>query len=101
MPNTPLDIPHRSTLIGGGNDVSPHATATVSGLAGDAAVHRYFELSSVIERAKADGNFVRAVCAARETYPLMPAVVRQMKSSSVASISALRTPFTPQVLSWP
>lgn len=48
-------------------------------LVGDAAVHRYFELSAIIERAKADGDFVRAVRAARETYPLMPAVVREMK----------------------
>jgi len=46
---------------------------------GDAAVHRYFELSTIIERAKADGDFLRAIRAARDTYPLMPAVVRQMK----------------------
>jgi len=46
---------------------------------GDAAVHRYFELSTIIERAKADGDFLRAIRAARDTYPLTPAVVRQMK----------------------
>lgn len=46
---------------------------------GDAAVQRYFELGIIIERAKADGDFPCAVRAARDTYPLMPAVVRQMK----------------------
>ncbi len=51
----------------------------VSGHTGEAAVHRYFELSTIIERAKADGDFLRAIRAARDTYPLMPAVVRQMK----------------------
>lgn len=50
-----------------------------SGLTGEAAVHRYFELAVIIERAKADGDFPRAIRAARDTYPLMPAVVRQMK----------------------
>jgi DnaJ domain len=79
VPDTPLDIPRLTTRFIAGNDLSPNETATVSGLVGDAAVGRYFELSSVIERAKADGDFVRAVCAARETYPLMPAVVGEMK----------------------
>ena len=46
---------------------------------GDAAIDRYFELSRLIERAKADGDFLGAVRAARETYPLMPTVVREMK----------------------
>ena len=50
-----------------------------SRLTGDAAVHRYFELSTIIERAKADGNFLGAIRAARDTYPFLPAVVRQMK----------------------
>jgi hypothetical protein len=50
-----------------------------SGHTGDAAVRRYFELAVIIERAKADGDFPRAIRAARDTYPLMPAVVRQMK----------------------
>ena len=44
-----------------------------------AAVDRYFELSNVIEGAKADGDFGTAIRAARETYPLMGAVVQQMK----------------------
>ena len=52
---------------------------TSSGLTGEAAVHRYFELAVIIERAKEDGDFPRAIRAARDTYPLMPAVVRQMK----------------------
>lgn len=50
-----------------------------SGHTGDAAVRRYFELAVIIERAKADRDFPRAIRAARDTYPLMPAVVRQMK----------------------
>lgn len=51
-----------------------------SELIGAAAVKRYFELSNVIVGAKADGDFETAVRAARETYPLMPAVIRQVKS---------------------
>jgi len=51
-----------------------------SELVGAAAVDRYFELSNVIVGSKADGDFETAVRAARQTYPLMPAVVRQMKS---------------------
>lgn len=50
-----------------------------SGHTGDAAFRRYFELGTIIERARADGDFLRAIRAARDTYPLMPAVVRQMK----------------------
>lgn len=49
------------------------------GLTGEAAVRRYFELSNLIMEAKTKGDFTAAVRAARETYPLMPAVVRQMK----------------------
>jgi len=50
------------------------------GLTGRAAVNRYFELSNTIVSAKSRGDFRAAVRAARQTYPLMPAVVRQMKS---------------------
>lgn len=46
---------------------------------GKAVVDRYFELATIIERAKAEGAFPRAIRAARETYPLLPAVVRQMQ----------------------
>ncbi len=49
-------------------------------LTGAAAVTRYFELSNRITGAKAEGDFAAAVHAARETYPLMPAVVAQMKA---------------------
>ena len=48
-------------------------------LTGAAAVTRYFELSNRITGAKAEGDFGAAVRAALETYPLMPAVVEQMK----------------------
>ncbi len=50
------------------------------GLTGPAAVKRYFELSNSIVNAKARGDFRAASRAARLTYPLMAAVVRQMKS---------------------
>jgi hypothetical protein len=50
------------------------------GLTGPAAVKRYFELSNSIVNAKARGDFRAASRAARQTYPLMAAVVRQMKS---------------------
>jgi len=43
---------------------------------GEAAVNRYFELLADIQRAKASGDFLAAIRAARETYPLFPAVVR-------------------------
>jgi hypothetical protein len=79
VPDTPLEPPPLSARVIGERDVSPSEIAMTSRLAGDAAVHRYFELSAIIERAKEDGDFVSAVRAARETYPLMPAVVRQMK----------------------
>ena len=62
-----------------GDDDSPERMTADSRLPGDPAVLRYFELSAVIERAKADGDFVSAIRAARETYPLLPAVVWQMK----------------------
>lgn len=42
-------------------------------------MNQYFALSTIIERAKGDGDFARAIRAARDTYPLMPAVVRQIK----------------------
>jgi hypothetical protein len=79
VPDTPLAPPDLSSCFIGGDNASPDEIATASGLAGDAAIHRYFELSTIIERSKADGDFVSAIHAARETYPLMPAVVAQIK----------------------
>ena len=79
VPDTPLAPPDLSSCFIGGDNASPDEIATASGLAGDAAIRRYFELSTIIERSKADGDFVRAIHAARETYPLMPAVVAQIK----------------------
>ena len=65
---------------------------------GDAAIRLYFELSALIERGKADGNFASAVRAARQTYPLMPAVVREMKkqygSFDVSTSHAVHTATT-------
>jgi hypothetical protein len=46
---------------------------------GRAAVDEYFRLSGVIESAKSAGDYSRAIRAARDTFPLMPAVVAQMK----------------------
>jgi hypothetical protein len=43
------------------------------------AITRYFELSGVIEHAKQDGDFAKAVAAARESFPLFAALVRQTK----------------------
>ncbi|HYM76086.1 MAG TPA: J domain-containing protein [Candidatus Dormibacteraeota bacterium] len=56
-----------------------HEASKAKRLLGAAAVDRYFELSNVIEAAKADGDFGTAIRAARETYPLIGAVVQQMK----------------------
>jgi hypothetical protein len=61
------------------NDRAKDTDSGARGLTGEAAVTRYFELSNLITGAKAEGDFAAAVRAARETYPLMPAVVRQMK----------------------
>jgi len=62
-----------------GRDDAAHGASRAKRLVGAAAVDRYFELSNVIEGAKADGDFGTAIRAARETYPLMGAVVQQMK----------------------
>jgi hypothetical protein len=48
-------------------------------LSGRAAVDEYFKLSGVIESAKARGDYQKAVRASRNSFPLMPAVVAQMK----------------------
>ena len=67
-----------------GSPPSSHASSgrasKAGGLTGRAAVTRYFELSNTIVSAKSRGDFRAAVRAARQTYPLMAAVVRQMKS---------------------
>jgi hypothetical protein len=60
-------------------DDAVNEAARVKRLVGARAVARYFELSKVIEGAKAEGDFGTAIRAARETYPLMGAVVQQMK----------------------
>jgi len=56
-----------------------HQAPINSGLTGEAVVHQYFALINTVLRAKADSDFPRAIRAARDTYPLMPAVVRQIK----------------------
>src|ERR1039458_1022738 len=61
------------------NNPAKDESSEARGLTGEAAVRRYFELSNLIMGSKAEGDFTAAVRAARETYPLMPAVVRQMK----------------------
>jgi len=61
------------------NDPAKDGNPGTGRLTGAAAVTRYFELSNRITGAKAEGDFAAAVRAARETYPLMPAVVAQMK----------------------
>ncbi len=42
-------------------------------------VNRYFELSGEIEAGKRDRDYPRAIRAARATYEILPAVVRQWK----------------------
>ena len=49
------------------------------GRGGRRVLDYYFELSTTIERAKADGDYPSAIAAARETYPILKDVVRQMK----------------------
>src|ERR1700733_6869417 len=46
---------------------------------GRAVLDEYFRLSGVIENEKSACNFSAAIRAARDTFPLMPAVVAQMK----------------------
>jgi DnaJ domain len=48
-------------------------------VSGRAVLDEYFRLSGAIESAKSEGNFSAAIRAARDTFPLMPAVVVQMK----------------------
>jgi hypothetical protein len=43
-------------------------------------VERYFELSAQIEVGRRDRDYPRAIRAARATYAILPAVVREMKS---------------------
>lgn len=69
----------KSSLGANKHDARLARAPVASGRSGEAAVNRYFALSTIIERAKAEGDFARAIRAARDTYPLMPAVVRQIK----------------------
>lgn len=81
-------------------DAEPDSSGTkaASRLTGNAAVSRYFELSGIIESSKADGDFPRAIRAARETYPILAAVVRQVKkewgSFDIATSHAVHTAST-------
>jgi hypothetical protein len=56
----------------------PDRRATQDDASGD-VVNRYFELSGEIETGKRDRDYARAIRAARATYPILPAVVRQWK----------------------
>jgi hypothetical protein len=64
-------------------------------LSGRAAVDEYFKLSGVIESAKARGDYQKAVRASRNSFPLMPAVVAQMKKEfgafDIATSHAIHT----------
>src|SRR6266568_6253633 len=64
-------------------------------LSGRAAVDEYFKLSGVIESAKATGDYKKAVRAARNSFPLMPAVVAHMKKEfgrfDIATSHAIHT----------
>jgi hypothetical protein len=64
-------------------------------LSGRAAVDEYFRLSGMIESAKGAGDYKKAVRAARNSLPLMPAVVAQMKKEfggfDIATSHAIHT----------
>jgi hypothetical protein len=49
------------------------------GEAGSDLLNRYFELSGEIEMGKRDRDYARAIRAARATYAILPAIVRQWK----------------------
>ena len=57
----------------------PSIPASRPAESGRAVLDEYFRLSGVIENEKSAGNFSAAIRAARDTFPLMPAVVAQMK----------------------
>jgi hypothetical protein len=50
-----------------------------SDIGGGSVSDRYFDLAQQIEQAKVDGDYPRAIRAARATYPLFPAFVRHCK----------------------
>src|SRR5437868_6676390 len=50
-----------------------------SSISGRGVLDEYFRLSGMIESAKSEGNFCAAIRAARDTFPLMPSVIAQMK----------------------
>src|SRR5687767_4655531 len=67
-------VPGRARGLAAGHGEVPAPLAD-AGTSSD-VVTRYFGLSGVIERAKADRDFASAVRAARETYALLPAFVQ-------------------------
>src|SRR5258707_13534561 len=64
-------------------------------LSGRAAVDEYLKLSGVIESAKAAGDYKKAVRAARNSFPLMPAVIARVKKEfgrfDIATSHAIHT----------
>ena len=76
----PRGVQHPASIQPSPNHAPSERTSKAGGLTGRAAVNRYFDLSNTIVSAKSRGDFREAVRAARQTYPLMAAVVRQMKS---------------------
>lgn len=72
-PRTPSRVVARSEspVIDRPGTGEAHADAEVT--------RRYFELSVEIEQAKSDRDFRRAIRAARDTFPLLPAFVRSVK----------------------
>ena len=63
----------------GSRDAGARDTSDRGGDPNGDVVARYFELSMAIERGKADRDYRAAVHAARDTYPLLPAVVRAIR----------------------
>lgn len=76
----PRDVPRSVSFTPTPSRAANGKNSKSGGLTGRAAVNRYFDLSSAIVNAKSRGDFRAAARAARQTYPLMDAVVKQMKS---------------------
>jgi hypothetical protein len=78
------DVPLKSQDLGKPRSTQmpgrePYSLRSGSVASGSSVLDEYFKLSGVIESAKSAGDFSAAIRATRDTFPLMPAVVAQMK----------------------
>ena len=70
-----VDEPAKPSIASASEPASAHGTR--GGQVEDRVSDRYFELSAVIERGKADQDYRSAIAAARETYAIMSQFVRE------------------------